>query len=802
MPPKLKSKSSRQNSSSAKTKASLPSATNGSSTGKKRRAAETEEKKKRDEEFSNVKLDMASDEEAEQEDDKDNEEEDSAQLPFVFGSDEEDDENYSDHGDSEEDEDDEEEEFESDEEEEDEEDEEEEEDEDEENYSNENGIDEANSDEVSTEVIPEGYVPSFAKPGYLRKVRPEIEGGYASDSSTEETTNTVGNIPMEWYDDYPHIGYDINGKKVMRPAKGDELEKFLANMDDPDSWRTVPDNLEQRDVKLTEEELDIIRRIQMSEFPDANYDPYEPTVEWFTSKTEVMPLTAKPEPKSRFVPSKWEDKRIMKIVRAIREGRIVPGRKAQQKPRFYNLWTDNDTPRQDHVMHLPAPKMKLPEHDESYNPPAEYLPTDAERAEWNAMDPQDRPKNYLPQKFKNLRSVPAYARFIQERFERCLDLYMAPRVRKHRLQIDPESLIPKLPSLKDLQPFPSQLSITYKGHGGRVRSISVDPTGLWIVSGSDDGTVRMWEVTTGRCVRTWQMGGVVQAVAWGTNRDVCVFAVAVDEQVFLISPPKVSDPLKQEYTDQFVRAGYANMPDDSKSHAKWLRPSAAQEEEGYRVIVQVPRTIKQITWHRKGDYFATVSPDASNMSQAVLIHQITKHKSQSPFRKTKGLVQRVSFHPVKPHFFVATQRYVRVYDLMRQQLIKTLQPGVKWISSVDVHPQGDNVIIGTYDKRLCWFDLDLSAKPYKTLYYHTQAIRSVSFHKRYPLFASSSDDGTVHLFHGMVYGDLMQNPLIVPVKALRAHSRVEGLGVLGVEFHPTQAWIFSCGADGLIKLWT
>ena len=29
-------------------------------------------------------------------------------------------------------------------------------------------------------------------------------------------------------------------------------------------------------------------------------------------------------------------------------------------------------------MHIPAPKMKLPGHEESYNPPPEYLPTEAE----------------------------------------------------------------------------------------------------------------------------------------------------------------------------------------------------------------------------------------------------------------------------------------------------------------------------------------------------------------------------------------------------------------------------------------
>lgn len=41
---------------------------------------------------------------------------------------------------------------------------------------------------------------------------------------------------MHWYDDLPHIGYDINGKKVLRPARGDELDKFLATVEDPNTW--------------------------------------------------------------------------------------------------------------------------------------------------------------------------------------------------------------------------------------------------------------------------------------------------------------------------------------------------------------------------------------------------------------------------------------------------------------------------------------------------------------------------------------------------------------------------------------
>lgn len=56
-----------------------------------------------------------------------------------------------------------------------------------------------------------------------------------------------------------------------------------------------------------------------------------------------------------------------------------------------------------------------------------------------------------------------------------------------------------------------------------------------------------------------------------------------------------------------------------------------------------------------------------------------------------------------------------MYNLAEQKLLKTLMPGIKWISSMDVHSSGDHLIVGGYDRKLCWFDLELSSKPYKVL---------------------------------------------------------------------------------------
>lgn len=64
---------------------------------------------------------------------------------------------------------------------------------------------------------------------------------------------------------------------------------------------------------------------------------------------------------------------------------------------------------------------------------------------------------------------------------------------------------------------------------------------------------------------------------------------------------------------------------------------------------------------------------------------------------------------------------------------------------------GDNVLVATYDRKMLWFDLDLSTKPYQTLRLHGAGVRAVAFHKQYPLFASGSDDRGLIVSHGMVY---------------------------------------------------
>ncbi|KAK6934803.1 BOP1, N-terminal domain [Dillenia turbinata] len=511
---------------------------------------------------------------------------------------------------------------------------------------------------------------------------------------------------------------------------------------------------------------------------------------------------------------------VVQYVRAIRKGWIKFDKPKEEK-KLYLLWGDDSSSSEKaerSLAYIPPPKPKLAGHEESYNPSLEYIPTQEEINSYQLMFEEDRPK-FIPRRFTSLRGVPAYEKALNESFERCLDLYLCPRVRKKRINIDPESLKPKLPSRKDLKPYPTTCYIEYKGHKNAVMSISTEVSGQWIASGSTDGTVRIWEVETGRCLRVWEVGDSIQDVAWNPSSDLPILAIVAGEEVIILNTGLGNGEV-QEKIKEILRIKAPSALDDSDKNASVVRWSQDDQHEGIRL--KHFKKVSSVEWHHKGDYFSVVMPDdilflaffnlllfksdlgvvfsnnatvlvlvfvvtssecdvseKNDLHQgaiAILIHRLSRKETQIIPFKLHGLPVTATFHPKEPILFISTKKNVRVYELVKKKRLKKLETGLREVSSIAIHPKGDNVIVGSKDGKLCWFDMDLSSKPYKILKCHPKDINNVAFHRKYPLFASCSDDCTAYVFHGMVYSDLNQNPLIVPLEILRGHKSSNGSG--------------------------
>lgn len=134
--------------------------------------------------------------------------------------------------------------------------------------------------------------------------------------------------------------------------------------------------------------------------------------------------------------------------------------------------------------------------------------------------------------------MPLYQDLIREHFERCLDLYLCPRVLKKKVHIeDPTKLIPELPQPSDLKPFPTSVSIEYKFHTTCVRSISVSPCGQYLASGDEDGNLVIWHVQTTRILRKYKLDNkIIDCVEWNPNKEKSILTATNEEIVYVINP--------------------------------------------------------------------------------------------------------------------------------------------------------------------------------------------------------------------------------------------------------------------------
>jgi ribosome biogenesis protein ERB1 len=143
-----------------------------------------------------------------------------------------------------------------------------------------NGSEVSDSEDLLSDASSEFYSDSdvvLDADGNPRKLLPEIDPHYDSDSSTLSEFNTIGDIDMAKYypDSMPHIGYDINGRRIMRPAAGAALDQLLETIDLPKGWTGIIDKETGELKNLTDEELEIIKRIRKQELPNDQIEIYD-----------------------------------------------------------------------------------------------------------------------------------------------------------------------------------------------------------------------------------------------------------------------------------------------------------------------------------------------------------------------------------------------------------------------------------------------------------------------------------------------------------------------------------------------
>ena len=575
-----------------------------------------------------------------------------------------------------------------------------------------------------------------------------------------EQTSQIGDVPLAWYRDLAHEGYNVDGRRLSKSVETDSLSNLLSNIDDRSAWRRISDALSGGHIKLSKSDVLLLQRIQAGWLPS---DSLEHTWEW-DSSTNTDRVASSTEPKRRFLPSQGEAKAVARLVRVLRRTFQTGQPAIEHAPHDYDIWAAPPSEQPNTLGRIRARKPSLPANELSFNPPVEY----AEYAKMNISN----------KSASRLRQMCSYECFTQERFERCLDLYLCPRSHREKTDISPEELLPKLPMPKQLKPFPEIFTQRFLQQRETIDCFSVNCSGEWLAMCTSSGSLLIWDVHTGKNIYHFDFNTKLGSVHWHPTRT-RVLVVTMGTCAVVIRSLASFDPGQ-------LRALKSRQ--ESSEQPVWNCSKAVS-------VIQHALTVREVAWHRKGRYFATIFGE-----RGITVHDLDFKCSQQPFAKYDSRVMSVSFHPTEPFFFICSPRQVRMYNLKTQELKRKFSNGMTNNMCMCISSSGSSLLVGERSGKTLWFDVESDGES-KAIAVRGASVLSVTCHNSYPLIATAAQDGKITVFHMSEPSDSVADPMFVPVNVIQ-NSHLELARCLDVQFHPRQPWLFMKREPQSLDLYT
>jgi len=288
------------------------------------------------------------------------------------------------------------------------------------------------------------------------------------------------------------------------------------------------------------------------------------------------------------------------------------------------------------------------------------------------------------------------------------------------------------------------LSVTLKGHGGPIYSVTFSPDGKFLASGSSDKTVKVWEIGT------WQ------EVITLKGHEGSVLSVT-------FSPD-----------GKFLASG-----SDDKTVKIW-------EVENWREVVTLKGHggyVWSISFNPKGKFLAAGSGDG-----AVKIWDVGGWYEVTTLKGHEGAVRSVIYSPNgKFRVSSSTDHTVKVWEVGSRYEVVALKGHEGSVLSVTFSPDGKFLASGSEDKTVKIWEVE-NWREVATLKGHEGAVNSVTFSSDSKFLISGSEDKTVKVWEVEKWRE---------VTTLKGHQDI----VTSIAFSPDGKFLASGSGDKTVKVW-
>jgi WD40 repeat protein len=316
------------------------------------------------------------------------------------------------------------------------------------------------------------------------------------------------------------------------------------------------------------------------------------------------------------------------------------------------------------------------------------------------------------------------------------------------------SVIPESPDQEDLRGFEwYHLWRLYhgeesrlRGHAGAVTAVAFSPDDRLLASGSADRTVKLWDVTTGKEVRSLA-GHTARVTTAAFRSDGKLLASAGADRVVKLWDPATGQELRS-------LEGHAGSITDVVFSPDGRRLASASEDKSVRLWdVGTGQPALVFTRHEGPVHGVDFSPDGKRIASvsapggAILWDAITGEVAFS----LAGGSTSVAFSPDGKRLATGSSRWgqgprgtVLVWDLETRTSVLTLDRHQDGITRVAFSADGKQLASSSLDQTVKVWDTTTGKERFT--FHEERAVRGVSFSPDGLRLASGSDDHTVKLW--------------------------------------------------------
>jgi len=264
-----------------------------------------------------------------------------------------------------------------------------------------------------------------------------------------------------------------------------------------------------------------------------------------------------------------------------------------------------------------------------------------------------------------------------------------------------------------------------KGHNGRIESIAISSDNKFIVSGSGDGTIKIWDVKTGRCLKTLKLHPIIyinfEEMRFYLNKPI---AISSDNQFIISGSSTETIKIWDVQTGECLKTLEGN-------NDVYIFSVTISSDNKFIVSGSGDKTIK--IWDVQTGECLKILKGHKDWVSSVVISSDNKFIISGSYDKT-----------------------IKIWDVQTRECLKTLEGHKDFIYSIAISSDNKFIVSGSGDKTIKIWDVQ-TGECLKTLEGHTSWVNSVAISSNNKFIVSGSNDGTIKIWNITIEEILREN---------------------------------------------